>query len=91
MRGHRGRWKIRIEEHIATPRDVKLCTERELFDQRCNPVEFSLVAQLLEVYVIKSECVVAQVGEDVFEEVGVSVVPKLHIVSLLFGYFQTCQ
>ena len=69
MRGHRGRWKIRIEEHIATPRDVKLCTERELFDQRCNPVEFSLVAQLLEIDVVKGECVVAQVGEDVTKQV----------------------
>ena len=71
MRGHRGRWKIGIEEHIATPRDIKLSTEREFFDQRSNPVEFSLMAQLLEVDVVKSKCVVAQVGEDVAEQVRV--------------------
>ena len=71
MRGNRGRWKIGIEEHIATARDVKLGTERELFDQRSNPVEFSLVAQLLEVDVVKGKCVVAQVGEDVAEQVRV--------------------
>lgn len=71
MRGHRGWWEIGIEEHIATPRDVQLGAERELFDQRRNPVEFSLVAQLLEVDVVKGECVVAQVGEDVTEQVRV--------------------
>ena len=49
------------------------------------------MAELLEVDVVEGKSVVSQVGEDVFEEVGVSVVPKLHIVSLLFGYFQTCQ
>ena len=65
MRWHRRWWEIGIEEHIATPRDVQLGTERQFFDQRSNPIEFSLVAQLLEVDVVKGECVVAQVGEDV--------------------------
>ena len=73
MRGHRGRWKIGIEEHIATPRDIKLSTQRELFDQRCNPIEFSFMAQLLEVDVVKGKCVVAQVGEDVTEQIRVPV------------------
>ena len=49
------------------------------------------MAELLEVDVVEGKSVVAQVGEDVFEEVGVSVVSKLHIVSLLIGHFQTCQ
>ena len=49
------------------------------------------MAELLEVDVVEGKSVVAQVGEDVFEEVGVSVVPKLHTVSLLFRYCQTCQ
>jgi len=73
MRGHRWRWKIGIEEHIAAPRDVQLSTERELFYQRSNPIEFSLVTQLLEVDVVKGKCVVAQVGEDVSEQVWVPV------------------
>ena len=71
MGRHRGWWEVGIEEHIATPRDVQLGAERELFDQGRNPVEFSLVAQLLEVDVVKGECVVAQVGEDVTEQVRV--------------------
>ena len=49
------------------------------------------MAELLEVDVVEGKSVVAQVGEDVFEEVGVPEVPKLQTVSLLFGYFQTCQ
>ena len=49
------------------------------------------MAELLEVDVVEGKSVVSQVGEDVFEEVGVPVGPKLHIVSLLFGHFQTCQ
>ena len=65
MRWHRRWWEIGIEEHITTPRDIQLSAERKLFDQRSNPIEFSFVAQLLEVDVVKGECVVAQVGEDV--------------------------
>ena len=91
MRGNWGRSKVGVEQHIATTRYVKFSAKRELLDQRSNPIELSLMAELLEVDVVEGKSVVAQVGEDVFEEVGVSVVPKLHIVSLLFGYFQTCQ
>ena len=91
MRGNWGRAKVGVEQHVATTRYVKFSAKRELLDQRSNSIELSLMAELLEVDVIEGKSVVAQVGEDVFEEVGVSVVPKLHIVSLLFGYFQTCQ
>ena len=37
------------------------------------------MAELLEVDVVEGESVVAQVGEDVFEEVGVPVSPKIYI------------
>ena len=91
MRGDWGRGKVGVEQHIATTRYVKFSAKRELLDQRSNPIKLSLMAELLEVDVVEGKSVVAQVGEDVFEEVGVSVVPKLHLVSLLFRYFQTCQ
>ena len=91
MRRNWGRGKVGVEQHIATTRYVKFSAERELLDQRSNSIKLSLMAELLEVDVVEGKSVVAQVGEDVFEEVGVSVVPKLHIVSLLFEYFQTCQ
>ena len=71
MGGHRRWWEIGIEEHITTPGDVKLSAERQFFDQWSNPIKFSLVAQLLKVDVVKGECVVAKVGEDVTEQVWV--------------------
>ena len=91
MRRNWGRGKVGVEQHIATTRYVKFSAKRELLDQRSNSIELSLMAELLEVDVVEGKSVVAKVGEDVFEEVGVSVGPKLHIVSLHFGYFQTCQ
>ena len=91
MRRNWGRGKVGVEQHIATTRYVKFSAKRELLDQRSNSIKLSLMAELLEVDVVEGKSVVAQVGEDVFEEVGVSVVPKLHIVSLLFRYCQTCQ
>ena len=87
MRRNWGRGKVGVEQHIATTRYVKFSAKRELLDQRSNSIKLSLMAELLEVDVVEGKSVVAQVGEDVFEEVGVPVGSKATYSFLAFWIF----